>query len=261
VPEGDTIHRLASAMSPRLVGSRVEQVEMDHVERPVLRERVVDSVEAKGKHLLIGVGDLYLRTHLGLHGSWHRYPKGAAWKRPAWQASLVIHTGADTFVCFNASEVDCIKSSRLALHRPLVELGGDLLGASVDLEAIVERARKLAPDQPLATVLLDQRVASGIGNVYKSEVLFLTGHAPATPLPRVTDEAIADIYREAREQLRANVGRAFRTTTGTRPRLWVYRRSRQPCLRCGCVIAFARMGRGRSTYWCPACQPPVSTTR
>ena len=246
-------------MSPRLVGARVEHVEMDHVARPLLSERVVESVEARGKHLLIGIGDLYLRTHLGLHGSWHRYPKGATWKRPEAEASLVLRTETETFVCFNAREVDCIKSSRLALHRPLRRLGADLTGESVDIDAIVARARALVPEELLATVLLDQRVASGIGNVYKSEVLFLTGYHPASMLSQLGDEAIAATYRVAREQLRLNVGRAFRTTTGSSPRLWVYARSGQPCLRCANVIAFARMGRGRSTYWCPRCQPPVST--
>ena len=259
MPEGDTIHRLANAMSPRLVGARLERVEME--QREVLRERVVTSVEAKGKHLLIGLGDLYLRTHLGLHGSWHRYPRGVPWKRPVWQASLVLRTADDTFVCFNANDVDCIKSSRLALHRSLRTLGPDLLGPTIDVEVIVNRARALAPFEPLANVLLVQRIASGIGNVYKSEVLFLTRHSPAARLSELSDDAVADIYRVARDQLLANVDRAIRTTTETHPRLWVYGRSRQPCLRCQSPIAFARMGRSRSTYWCPRCQPHAAAAR
>lgn len=258
MPEGDTIHRLARAMAPRLVGTLVERVEMDRLEREMLGGRVVSSIEARGKHLLIGLGDLYLRSHLGLHGSWHRYPRGARWKRPAAQASLVLETRDDAFVCFNASEVDCIKSSRIALHRPLGRLGPDLLGSPPSFAGLVTRARALVPEETLATVLLDQRVASGIGNVYKSEALFLAGCAPSARLSELSDAGVVTVYRIASEQLRANVGRAFRTTTGTRPRLWVYGRAGRPCLKCESTIAFARMGRGRSTYWCPRCQPQAS---
>ena len=248
-------------MGSHLEGARLTRVEMDHVELTTLRGGVVGSVRAVGKHLLIGVGDVYLRSHLGLHGSWHRYPKGAGWKRPPWQSSLTLETAEDTYVCFQASEVDCIKSSRMSLHRPLTRLGPDLLGGTINYPEILRRFRRVGAGSRVADVLLDQSVASGIGNVYKSEVLFLTGHAPQSPASSLSDQEAVSIYREARAQLQANLHRARRMTTGSlRERLWVYRRSGHPCLRCERLIAFARMGRGRSTYWCPHCQPSGTST-
>ena len=215
MPEGDTLHRLARAMGPHLEGARLTRVEMEHVELTTLRGAVVGSVRAVGKHLLIGVGDVYLRSHLGLHGSWHRYPKGARWKRPQWQSSMTLETAEDTYVCFQASEVDCIKASRMSLHRPLTRLGPDLLGPTIDYPEILRRFRHLAAGSRVADVLLDQRIACGIGNVYKTEVLFLTGHAPQSPASGLSDEEALNIYREARAQLQANLQRVRRMTTGS----------------------------------------------
>ncbi len=254
MPEGDTLHRIALAMSPRLTGETVERVQLEQVDTSV--SGVVSSVYARGKHLLIHVGDVYLRTHLGLHGSWHRYPKDGPgrWKRPRWQASLLVETSSDTYVCFNAKEADCIPSTRLSLHRPLRRLGPDLLAADVNFDEVVTRARRYASEKPVDGMLLDQRVASGVGNVYKSELLFLTGWSPKTPAADLTDDEIAELYQEARRRMQPNVHRAHRSTREGIPRLWVYGRSGQPCLRCEATIRFARMSRDRSTYWCPDCQ-------
>ena len=75
--------------------------------------RRVESVEARGKHLLIGIeGREAVRTHLGMHGSWHRYPPGARWRRPAHQASLLLSSAELTWICFNAREVDFVDLDR-----------------------------------------------------------------------------------------------------------------------------------------------------
>ena len=254
MPEGDTLRRVAKAIGPRLVGERVRRVSIDRLDRDV--PGVVSSVRAKGKHLLIRVGDAYLRTHLGLHGSWHRYPNGASWKRPEWQASLVIETETDAYVCFNAKEVDYVPARRLALHEPLRRLGPDLLDETVDFDEVVARCRRLPPDSPLDGVLLNQSVAAGIGNVYKNEVLFLRGRWPKTSLRRVSDDELRAAYQLASELLHDNLSRPWRSTTGgTSPRLWVYGRAGQPCLRCDTEIVYARGSRDRSTSWCPSCQP------
>jgi endonuclease-8 len=107
-------------------------------------------------------------------------------------------------------------------------------------------------------VLLDQGVASGIGNVYKSELLFLEGLRPLAPLGEVPDRALAGLYREARRLLAANLGggpRRTRFARGPGERLWVYGRRGRPCYRCTATVEGARLGRHlRITYWCPRCQ-------
>ena len=107
--------------------------------------------------------------------------------------------------------------------------------------------------------LLDQRVATGIGNVYKSEVLFVCSLHPRTGLGDVADDALSGLYREAATLLGRNVGggpRVTRRAADEAGLLWAYGRTAQPCLRCDTRIVSARLGRRqRSTFWCPGCQP------
>ena len=99
-----------------------------------------------------------------------------------------------------------------ARHRALVRvLGPDLLDPVPAIDSMLSRARCLAePAAPLADVLLDQRIATGIGNVFKSEVLFVRGLYPARRLADVSDALLEHLYREAACLLAPNVGRGPR---------------------------------------------------
>lgn len=268
MPEGDTIAKLARALAPLLEGRRLRRAYLRTLAAPELEGRRVDSVEARGKHLLVGLAArrygeprLLLRTHLGLHGSWHQYPRDAAWRKPSWQAAVVLETEDRTFVCFNAKDVECLLESRVGLSRALRRLGPDLLANEVNEEEILRRLARRPGSEDIASVLLDQTVACGIGNVFKSEVLFLAGELPRKPLRDLDEPRRLRVYRIARALLAANTERGLRTTTGARrgdlrePRLWVYGRSGLSCLRCGAPVRFARLGgKRRSTYWCDRCQ-------
>ena len=115
-----------------------------------------------------------------------------------------------------------------------------------------------APDRPIGEALLDQRNLAGIGNVYKSELCFLRGVTPWTPVSQVPEpERMVTL---AQRLLDANKGRYGHITTGDTRRgrtHWVYDRANQPCLRCGTTVRVAELGppgEGRVTYWCPTCQ-------
>ena len=115
----------------------------------------------------------------------------------------------------------------------------------------------------IADALLDQSIAAGIGNVYKSEVLFLERVSPFARVAALDDDTLARLLRTARRQLRRNVGTSERRTTrgGQRNALWVYDRAGRPCARCGTPIRRVMQGpHARSTYWCPSCQPEVPAT-
>jgi endonuclease-8 len=119
---------------------------------------------------------------------------------------------------------------------------------------------------PIGDALLNQRVLAGIGNVFKSEVLFLAAIDPFTPVSELEDGAIGRIIDIAAAQLRANVAPRERTLAPTRGRrttgslhpgkgLWVYSRGGQPCRKCGALIQARKTGAdARLTYWCPRCQ-------
>lgn len=255
MPEGDTIHAIVRVMAPDLVGRPLIALEVD--QRPVAKDTTVTGCEAHGKHLLITLADpaLTLRVHLGMKGSWHRYHLGERWRRPPADRRVVLQTDQWLFVCFSPKDVALTAPHHY--HRPQIEhLGPDLLGA-FDLDEVIRRARDT--HGAIADLLLTQSVAAGIGNVYKSEVLFLERLSPFTPTDAIDDTKLRAIYQRARDLMRDNLeAGGMRTTTRTAKipeRYWVYRRAHRPCLVCGTRIQSRLQGKtARMTYWCPTCQ-------
>jgi endonuclease-8 len=257
VPEGDTIHNVALLLRRHLLN---EPMVAGYVgtEAKVLEPGTVTAVKAMGKHLLIALEDgRVIRSHLGMHGSWHRYAPGESWLVGRSRARIVLRTRLAELICFSPAEVALLSASQAARW----ELGNSRIGPDLmvltDLSNVVERARRLArASDGVAEVLLDQRIACGLGNVYKSEVLFLQRRAPGTALGNIDDASLTDIYRLGSELLRRNLGSRRRRT---RPRpgaaLWVYGRAHQPCFECGENIVHARTGPyARGSWWCPSCQ-------
>jgi endonuclease-8 len=274
VPEGDTLFRTAAVLREVLLGRLVTAARG----RPdgVQLERVVGStvtrVEAQGKHLLIDFSDgLTLPTHLRMHGSWHRYRPWETWKRPAARAVAVIQTPNSVAVCFDAPTVELLDTRALALHPQLSTLGPDLLAPEPDLErAIANLGQPARAATPVGEALLDQSLLAGLGNVYRSEVLWEVAVSPFTPLGELGPGVADRLVRVGAAQLAANRMTPDRTTTrdalGGAPgsggprrhgerRLNVYGRAGRPCPRCGTVVR--QRGQGddnRPTYWCPGCQ-------
>jgi len=272
VPEGDTLYNLAAGMRPDLVGRPLRKVWVrDRGEVRGLRDRRVDAVDAHGKHLLVRIeGGVVLRTHLGLKGIWHRYRQGEPWRRSRFFAVVVLETDAQVFVCFRATQVALGRAGSPAMGGALSRLGPDLTAdAGVDLDRVTRRARAHG-DMAIGELLLDQTIAAGIGNVFKSEVLFLRQVHPWTRVASLDDSVLRGLYEEARDQLHRNRRPGARTTTPDAwhrrhpgaPRYHVYGRSGRPCLRCGAPIAAKKQGsQARTTYWCPRCQPHASSGR
>jgi endonuclease VIII len=260
VPEGDTIHRTAIRMRPVLAGHVLTRFEAPRLvgDRPSLGDRI-DDVEARGKHLLVHFGGgLTLRTHMKMTGSWHLYRESERWRKGAHLARAVV--GADSgwvAVCFQAPVVETYHRG-LGDPAALASLGPDLSTEAPDLDLAVTRAGQLDPATELGDALLDQRIAAGIGNVYKSDVCWLHRVDPSTPLASVPPDRLRAMFDTAHRLLVANLGRSRRMTHGDG--LAVYGRRGQPCPRCGTPVRMRRQGpMARSTYWCPDCQPPIAS--
>ena len=251
MPEGDTLFNTALTLRPALLGESLTAVNIRA--RGMYRLRVGDtvrSVEAVGKFLEIVVErGLALRTHLHMTGVWHLYEQGERWRRPRHLARAVLETESHVAVCFAAPtiEVGPAADDRLA------HLGPDLCHADVDLDAVLERVAGSDSSTEIAEVLLDQRLAAGIGNVYKNEVLWACEVSPFRPLADVDEPMRRRLYETAAEQLQANLGRWKRQT---HPKgLAVYNRAGQGCYRCfGRIRTIEHGDIGRRTWWCADCQ-------
>jgi endonuclease-8 len=124
------------------------------------------------------------------------------------------------------------------------------------------------PDVEIAEALLDQRVMAGIGNVFKSEILFIHSVNPWTHIADVSDDVLHALIETAQRLLTENAAsdRPYRVTTrgdpGAHGSSYVYGRVNRPCTRCGTPVRVRRQGAlNRSTYWCPTCQPVRESPR
>jgi endonuclease VIII len=258
VPEGDTVWRAARSLDRALAGQiltatdfRVPQLAtVDLSGGKVLRTL------SRGKHLLtrIEAREAWtLHTHLKMEGSWHIYQPGQKWRRPSQEARVVLSSETRQAVGFSLGVVEL-----LPRHREgdvVGHLGPDLLGPDWDEDEALSRLRS-DPDRAVHEALLDQSCLAGIGNMYAAELCFTSGIHPLSPVGDVAE--LGRLVRRARQMLEQNKERSEQSTTGDLRRgrrHWVYRRDRQPCLRCQTSIEVGANRDGRATYWCPSCQP------
>ena len=274
MPEGDTIFRAARTLHRALAGKQVAHFESMlpslnriHEDAP-LTGRTVERVSARGKHLLMEFsGGLVMRTHMRMNGSWHIYKRGERWQRARREMRIVVATADYEAVGFNIPVAEFLSARQMGRHDELRELGPDVLSDTFDSVEAAARIRS-RPSISIADALLNQRAIAGLGNVYKSEVLFMCGVNPFVAVRDVSDTDLGHIVGTARRVMTANVAdgvapmttyTGYRRTTGRsdpKERLWVYSRARLPCRRCGTPIRVRKQGLdARLTYWCPTCQP------
>lgn len=262
MPEGDTIHRLARVLGRELPGRALDLVALrGRGELAGLAGRRVEAVEARGKHLLIHLeGDWSVRVHLGMNGRWRRLHTRE--RRPRSPTVLLV-TGDTAYVCERAYQAEAVRTSALRSHPKLARLGPDLLADPPPVAEAVKRARLPAhAGREIGDVVMDQRVAAGIGNVYKSEVLFECGIHPRTRVRDLSTKQLTSVYETAARLMRLNLVTRRRTSvplrrrpTPSSTRFWVYMRAGRKCLDCGTPIErFLQGDMGRSTYFCPGCQ-------
>lgn len=262
MPEGDTVWNTARVLERGLVGRTLVRGEF-RLPRlagaDVTGWRVAESA-SRGKHLLLRLTDQHgagwtLHSHLRMDGSWRVYGAGERWSgRPAHLIRVVLRAADSVGVGYHLHEVDLVPTAgegRLVDH-----LGPDLLGPDWQPAEAVRRLRE-RPDRAIADALLDQRNLAGIGNLYKSETLFLRGLNPWQPVGEVAD--LTALVSMAHRLLAANRGRWSQATTGSLRRgeqHWVFERAGSPCRRCRTTVRRATLGdHDRITYWCPHCQP------
>jgi endonuclease VIII len=267
VPEGDTVWNTARLVDRALAGGLVTRCDLrvPALATVDLTGATVAGCASRGKHLLLRftgpapAPPRSLHSHLRMDGSWRVFGVGETWRgRPAHLIRAVLGTPSAVAVGYHLHELALVPTTE---EETLVgHLGPDLLGTAGTPGGwnAEEAVRRLAaqPDVPIAKALLDQRNLAGIGNLYKSEILFLRGVHPETVV-RAVDQ-LPVLVELAHRLLVANRGRWTQATTGSLRRgeeTYVYGRGGAPCRRCGAPIRREQPDGERVTYWCPRCQP------
>lgn len=249
MPEGDSLHRAAARLAP-LVGE-VLVVEARHGRARALgiAERLdgrrLESVRAVGKNLLLEwEGGLVLRSHLRMKGRWRVAAAGAPIVGTPW---LVLTGPRLQAVLSGGGELELTRGSNPRVAR----LGPDVMLDPPDLEGMLARFRGTDQERELGDALLDQRLAAGIGNMWKAEGLFRARLSPWARLRDVSDDDLRRVLAETSAAMRSR-----------RARRSVYDRTGLPCPRCARPIAAWRQGDdARTAFWCPACQPAPAGSR
>jgi len=258
VPEGDVVWLAAKRLREALAGRVLTRSDfrVPRYATTDLAGRSVTESLSRGKHLLLRVeGDITVRTHLRMDGSWRVRPASEA-VPASHRVRLVLANDTWQAVGYQLGVVEVLRTAQE--EQVTGHLGPDLLGPGWDPGEAVRRLRA-APERPIGEALLDQRNLAGIGNLYKSEVLFLRGISPWCRAGDIADPAA--LVSLARRLLDANKDRIGQVTTGIWRRgeeTWVYGRSGRACRRCGTRIKTAGQGSDpeeRVTFWCPHCQP------
>jgi endonuclease VIII len=243
MPEGDALHRAARRLQP-IVGERVE------VETPNPRARVgrlaerldgrrLLSVEPVGKNLLLTFeGGYVLHSHLRMSGRWSLAPRGATRRGLPW---LVLRGASHEAAQWNGPVLE--------LHaRAIRRLGPDVVAADPDFPRMLVNLRAVDQGRAIGDALLDQRLVAGIGNKWRSEVLWAARVSPWRTLAEAAADELRALLETAAERMRGSLD-------GRRHANRVYRRAGRPCPRCGERIRSRGQGdANRIAYWCPGCQ-------
>jgi len=276
MPEGDTIFRTARALNRALAGRRITGFRSNyplltrfHDDTPLTGQEV-DLVESRGKWVLIHFsGGGILVTHMLMSGSWHIYRPGEPWQQPGRNMRIVLENTVCQAVGFRVPVAQMHSVQSLARDRRIPQSTTDVLNAEFDAEATAQRLLACAHEE-IGDVLLHQDVLAGVGNVFKSEVCFVTGVNPFCKVADLSAEQIATLIATSKKLVASNVledsgntivtyrGQHRRTTHQSSPgeSLWVYSRNGEPCRRCGERIRRRIQGPdARVTFWCQQCQP------
>jgi endonuclease-8 len=263
MPEGPQVARYARLQAALLEGRVV------HADSPNGRADeaaafidglVVHAVEAIGKHLIYDFGEeRYLHVHLGRFGNFRdgamplREPQGVLRFRMYTAEHWFELRGAIAIEPFDASRREALEA----------RIGPNPLDPSADVKRAY--AKIVRSRSPIGALLMDQSIVGGIGNIYRSEVLFLNRVHPRSPGTSLRLKTWRAMWKDLARVMAdgAKIGRIVTTNPKDRSkpkgavraqdRFYVYHRTGLPCRRCGAPIQSGTIGT-RNVYWCPVDQ-------
>ena len=269
MPEGHAIHRLAGDLNRSFAGRQVQSSSPQG--RFVAGAALLDgatliAAEAIGKHLFISFDHTPERVHihLGLYGRFaivreSGLPvKGAVrWRLENGQTTADLR-----------GPTACALLDDIAVAHIRARLGPDPIRADAEPDRAWQRISRSR--SPIATLLMDQRVLAGVGNIYRAEVLFRHEIDPFMPGSGLSRQEWNNVWADLAALMKAGAvtGRIDTVRAehepeamGRPPRhdnhggeVYVYRRASMDCLVCGTSVRTQSLA-NRRLFWCPRCQP------
>lgn len=262
MPEGHSVQRTANDFNKRFKGQviRVDSPQgRFSSEAKLIDGQVLVSAKAIGKQLFLKFDNgLTCRVHLGIYGKW-RFVEGLE-KELYGQVRARFYT--QEFLADLRGPTICEVIDKKAVKAIENRLGPDPTNSDprgLQKQRFIERVQNSS--SPIGILLMNQEVVSGIGNVYRAEILFRAQISPHALGESLTLEQITELWVDSVKLMKVGVSTGFMTTREERlkkrtkkaDRNYVYKREGQICLRCGGLVAIELMAT-RKLYWCPGCQ-------
>lgn len=264
MPELPEVETIVRDLKPFLEGKRITEAEIfrpeltEGLSPEALKGKTITQVRRRGKFVVLELSDgSGLLFHLRLTGK--------LYLNSAFEASIALQIRTEDGL--SLSFHDPRKLGRAYWHPAPEEFLRFLGPEPLDESFTLQDLRRILAERraSVKAVLLDQRNLAGLGNIYTDEALFLAGIHPRRPASSLSGEEIQKLYWAIREVLEKGIEKrgtsfsSYRDALGRKGEnqlsLKVFRRTGKPCPHCGTPIERTRVA-GRSSHFCPKCQPP-----
>ncbi len=205
MPEGDTIFRTARTLGRALIGKPITGFRstypllMRYNDDTPVTGQLVEQVESRGKWLLIHFsGGATLATHMLMSGSWHIYRPGEHWQQQRIHMRIVVENRDYIAVGFRVPVAKILSPEQFARAKRIPSPAIDVLNDEFDPGEVTRRLLAHG-DEEIGNVLLRQEVMAGVGNVFKSEICFVTGTSPFCKVAALSQDKIAALIATAQK--------------------------------------------------------------
>lgn len=272
MPELPEVETVKNTLKPKLVGKKITNIKIYHnniIEYPSASEfsekiinQTITDIDRYGKWLIFVLNDYYLLSHLRMEGKYFfKDKKDELSKHEHVVFSLDDKEELRYHDVRKFGKMWIIEKDKIKEIGPLTELGYEPWNNKLDINYLKEKYKKKT--LPIKTVLLDQSIITGIGNIYADEILFLSKINPEKITNTLNDNELDNIIKNTKKVLEDAIkqgGSTIRSYTSVdgvhglfQQKLNVHTKEGHPCNTCNTTIIKIKVG-GRGTYYCPTCQ-------
>ena len=259
MPEGHTVHRTANHFNKKFAKAEVlvTSPQGRFSDSALISGTKLVSAKAIGKQLFLFFEPAILRIHLGIYGKW-QFSEFDELPEPKGQVRARFINGNQLADLRGPTACDLLSFEQY--QQVLDRLGPDPLDPASDKQRFLDKVARSSVT--IGQLLMDQSVISGIGNVYRAELLFRANLNPHTPGKLVPKEIVDAIWEDAVALMPLGVKTGYMLTregfltakTKKIDRYHVYKREGLPCRECGNPISIEILAT-RKLYFCNHCQP------
>ena len=271
MPEIAEVETVRNTLKKRILNKPIKSVNVRYTKmiesnleefKKVLVGRSFLDIKRRGKWLIFDLGDYYLLSHLRMEGKY--FIKNHEEELNKHEHVIITFTDNIDLRYHDTRKfgrMNLIKKEELATAEEIAKQGLEPGDENLTAKYLIDKFKKKR--LPIKTVLLDQTIISGLGNIYANEVLFAAGIDPLKKACDVSLEEASRIVTESNRIIKAAIKmggttiKSYTSSLGVTGRfqqyLCVHKREGMPCLKCGTTILNMKVN-GRSTYFCPKCQ-------